>query len=228
MSLQTPADASVRRHPVLVVQLGDRRFGLVVDQLLEAREVVVKTLGSLLQRVRGVTGATLMGDGSVVLIINPTDLIEDTDAAKSSQRAASRTPAAQQSQAFDVLVVDDSLSVRRVLSSLITSVGWNPIAAKDGVEALEILQRSARRPDVVLLDIEMPRMDGYELTSTLRGQDVYRDLPIIMLTSRAGEKHRKKAFDLGATDYLVKPYEEDTLLSVVRRVVQESREVGSG
>ena len=228
LSLQTPADASVRRHPVLVVQLGDRRFGLVVDQLLEAREVVVKTLGSLLQRVRGVTGATLMGDGSVVLIINPTDLIEDTDAAKSSQRAASRTPAAQQSQAFDVLVVDDSLSVRRVLSSLITSVGWNPIAAKDGVEALEILQRSARRPDVVLLDIEMPRMDGYELTSTLRGQDVYRDLPIIMLTSRAGEKHRKKAFDLGATDYIVKPYQEETLLSVVRRVVGESREAGSG
>ena len=174
------------------------------------------------------TGATLMGDGSVVLIINPADLIEDADAAKSSQRAAPRTPAAQQSQAFDVLVVDDSLSVRRVLSSLITSVGWNPIAAKDGVEALEILQRSARRPDVVLLDIEMPRMDGYELTSTLRGQDVYRDLPIIILTSRAGEKHRKKAFDLGVTDYLVKPYQEETLLSVVRRVVRESREAGSG
>ena len=228
LSLRTPEDASVRRHPVLVVQLGDRRFGLVVDQLLEAREVVVKTLGSLLQRVRSVTGATLMGDGSVVLIINPADLIEEADAAKSSQRAAPRTPAAQQSQAFDMLVVDDSLSVRRVLSSLITSVGWNPIAAKDGVEALEILQRSARRPDVVLLDIEMPRMDGYELTSTLRGQDVYRDLPIIILTSRAGEKHRKKAFDLGVTDYLVKPYQEETLLSVVRRVVRESREADSG
>ena len=227
LALQTPEDASVKRHPVLVVQIGERRFGLVVDRLLEAREVVVKTLGSLLRRVRGVTGATLMGDGSVVLIINPTDLIQDADAAKISHRAATRTPAAIQSQAFDVLVVDDSLSVRRVLSSLITSVGWNPIAAKDGVEALEILQRGTRRPDVVLLDIEMPRMDGYELTSTLRGQDAYRDLPIVMLTSRAGEKHRKKAFDLGATDYLVKPYQEETLLSVVRRVVQESREEAS-
>ena len=120
--------------------------------------------------------------------------------------------------------MDDSLSVRRVLSNLIRNTGWNPITAKDGVEALEVLQASPKKPDAVLLDIEMPRMDGYELTTTLRGQSAYQNLPIVMLTSRAAQKHRQKAFELGATDYMVKPYQDETLVSVLRRVVRESRE----
>lgn len=123
------------------------------------------------------------------------------------------------------MIVDDSVSVRRVLSNLVRNNGWQPAAAKDGVEALEILQRSAKAPDVILLDIEMPRMDGYELTTALRGLAAYKNVPIVMLTSRAGEKHRRKAFDLGATDYLVKPYQEETLLAVIRRVVREARAV---
>ncbi len=93
------------------------------------------------------------------------------------------------------------------------------------LEALELLQRGTL-PDVMLTDVEMPRMDGYELTATLRGAAAFRDLPIVMLTSRSGEKHRRRAFDLGVTEYLVKPYQEDTLLSVVRRVVRAARESG--
>ena len=213
-----------RRLPVLILQLGERRIGLVVDQLIEAREVVVKTLGNVLRQVRGLTGATLMGDGSVVLIINPSDLVQESEKSVSYDDTKIAAGGSQPSGVYDVLIVDDSLSVRRVVSNLIRNGGWNPLTAKDGVEALEVLQTSAKKPDVVLLDIEMTRMDGYELTTTLRRQPQYQRLPIVMLTSRAGEKHRQRAFELGATDYLVKPYQDENLLAVVRRVVRESRE----
>jgi len=115
--------------------------------------------------------------------------------------------------------VDDSFSVRRVVSNLIKRAGWHPVLAKDGLEALEIMQRSAAPPALILLDVEMPRMDGYELTSTLRAHAAYRDIPIVMLTSRAGEKHRHKAFEVGATEYLVKPYQDETLLGVIRQLI---------
>jgi chemosensory pili system protein ChpA (sensor histidine kinase/response regulator) len=95
--------------------------------------------------------------------------------------------------------------------------------AKNGVEALDIVQRATRLPDLILLDVEMPQMDGYELTSTLRAQDAYQHLPIVMLTSRAGEKHRRKAFEVGATEYLVKPYQDATLVDLVRRLVVQAR-----
>jgi chemosensory pili system protein ChpA (sensor histidine kinase/response regulator) len=131
---------------------------------------------------------------------------------------------ARGNRVYDVLIVDDSVSVRRVLANLMKNTGWMPLTARDGVEAIEILDRAVKKPDVVLLDIEMPRMDGYEMLASLRANKAYRQLPVIMLTSRAGEKHRRKAFELGATDYLVKPYEEETLLTVIRRVVREARE----
>jgi chemosensory pili system protein ChpA (sensor histidine kinase/response regulator) len=222
LGLKNPPDQSVRRQPVLVLQIGGQKMALIVDQLLEAREVVVKTMGNLLRRVQGITGATLMGDGSVVLIVNPSELVGKQSSDMPAGAAPRETPAGR-SRALDVLIVDDSVSVRRVLSNLMENAGWSSTAAKDGVEALEILQRG-KTPDVILLDIEMPRMDGYELTAALRGQEAYKNVPIIMLTSRAGEKHRKRAFELGATDYLVKPYQDDTLLTVMKRVVREARE----
>jgi chemosensory pili system protein ChpA (sensor histidine kinase/response regulator) len=106
---------------------------------------------------------------------------------------------------------------------LVKSAGWQPILAKNGVEALDIVQRATRLPDLILLDVEMPQMDGYELTSTLRAQEAYQHLPIVMLTSRAGEKHRRKAFEVGATEYLVKPYQDATLVDLVRRLVIQAR-----
>ncbi len=222
LHLPKAADPGVRRLPVLIVSLGERQLALIVERLLEAREVVVKTMGTLLRRVDGVMGATLMGDGSVVLIVNPSDLApsgpEETGAPGGglAGRAASRN--------LEVLIVDDSVSVRRVLTNLVRSKGWSALTARDGVEALDLLDRAPRTPDVVLLDIEMPRMDGYEFLAALRKLPSYGHLPVIMLTSRTGEKHRHKAFDLGATDYLVKPYEEETLLTVIRRVVREAKE----
>jgi len=223
LGLQETADTVAGCVPVLVLNLGENKFALQVDRILEAREVVVKPLGSLVRRVRGISGATLMGDGSVVLIVDPAGLAEQEQPRERSWKTPAR-PGGAPPRAGDVLIVDDSVSVRRVLSNLARNAGWNPMVARDGVEALELIHRSPRKPDVVLLDLEMPRMDGYELTATLRNSREYRDLPIVILTSRAGEKHRQKAFSLGATEYLVKPYQDEVLLEVVQRVVRESRE----
>lgn len=222
---QLPPDANLTRLKAIVLNIGDQRLALMVDTVLEAREVVVKTLGSLLGRVHAVTGATIMGDGSVVLILNPNDMLhaQHTVAPQVRLRAAPQTKPAGES--LEVLVVDDSPSVRRVLTNLIRNAGWKPHSAKDGLEALEMLHSGVTRPDILLLDIEMPRMDGYELTAALRGMPNFRHTPIVMLTSRAGEKHRKRAFELGASDYMVKPYQDEELLSVVRRAVHQTRGV---
>ncbi len=209
--------------PVLFLSLGERKAALAVDQVGQAREVVVKPLGPLLGRVPGISSATLSGDGEVVLIVNPSELVGIDPGAGFEVDATSGPSTAAPPRPIEVMVVDDSLSVRRVLGNLIHGAGWRAVPARDGLEALELLQEGDHDPDVLLLDIEMPRMDGYELTATLRGMPEFAGLPIVILTSRAGEKHRQRAFELGATEYLVKPYEDATLLAVVRRLAREAR-----
>jgi len=138
-------------------------------------------------------------------------------------RLAARPVAPIEQQPYTILVVDDSLSMRHVLSTAVTKAGWTPLQARDGLEALEMVHRATRPPDLILLDIEMPRMDGYEFLATMRGQAAYADLPIVMLTSRGSDKHRDKATALGATEYMVKPFREDALLATIDRLVQASR-----
>jgi CheY-like chemotaxis protein len=121
------------------------------------------------------------------------------------------------------MVVDDSVSVRRVMMNIVKNAGWIPVAAKDGVDAIEILQSLDRAPDAFLLDIEMPRMDGYELLSTLRGQAAYRHVPIVMVTSRSGDKHRQKAMDLGASGYIIKPFQDETVTHLIKNLVATAR-----
>jgi len=219
----TPAPAGTR-PPAVVLAVGDRRYVVVVDEVLGGREVVVKPLGSHLRRVPGVAGATLLGDGSVVLILDPLDLFATPVAA--APRPAPREPtslARANRDALTVLIVDDSPSVRRVVSGQLREAGWVVATAKDGVDALEALHRADRPPDAILLDVEMPRMDGYELLSTLRATAEYAWLPVVMLTSRAGEKHRRKAAEVGATGYLVKPYQPAELLRTLRQAVEATR-----
>jgi len=219
LCLPATPESPVRLLPMVVTQAGDRQVAFVVDQLLGGREVVVKPLGSHLRRVQGVIGCTVMGDGSVVLILNPRELARPGHQHMTAQPAALTPQSTQSSEVFEVLIVDDSFSVRQVVSNLIKSAGWHPVLARDGLEALDIMQRSAAPPALILLDVEMPRMDGYELTSTLRAHAAYRDIPIVMLTSRAGEKHQHKAFEVGATEYLVKPYQDETLLNVIHQLM---------
>ena len=196
-------------------------MALAVDRIIAAREIVVKTLGTHLRKVHGVIGATLMGDGSVLPILNCNELISQPAMRREVVVETTRTESA--SGPISVLVVDDSVSVRRVTQKLLQQAGIETNLARDGVDALETLQRLPQAPDLVLLDVEMPRMDGYELLATLRSQPEYADLPIVMVTSRSGDKHRNKAMDLGATDYLVKPYDEEDLITRIRSLVEEAR-----
>lgn len=227
LGLPALTDRAPQHIPVVIAQAGEQEVAIAVEQLLGGHEVVVKTLGTHLRRVHGVVGSTLMGDGSIVLILDPAELVANTHVAGSRRAGQTsrsrRTATGRTSDVYDILIVDDSYSVRRVVSNFIQKAGWNPSLAKDGLDALEIIQSATELPDLILLDVEMPQMDGYELTSTLRAHDVYRDIPIVMLTSRSGAKHRQKAFDVGATEYLVKPYRDETLLEVVHRLVARAR-----
>jgi chemosensory pili system protein ChpA (sensor histidine kinase/response regulator) len=181
LGLQRPADAPAVQ-PVLIANLSHRRVALAVDEIVNSRDVVVKTLGTHLRRVQGVWGATLLGDGTVVLILNPVDLAGAAEGPVVVRSQPARVGPAEH-EPYTVLVVDDSLSMRHVLSLAVKKAGWTPVPARDGVEALDILQRSPRQPDLVLLDIEMPRMDGFEFLSTVRSQKGRGDLPIVMLSS---------------------------------------------
>ncbi len=203
--------------PVALLRNGDSDFAVTVDRIIEAREVVVKPLSSLIGRAPHLIGATLLGDGAIVPILDPAGLAP-------ARRATPLVPvAAPLRRALNIMIVDDSLSVRRVIAGLLERQGWHPSQAKDGVEALDLLRRADTLPDLILMDVEMPRMDGFELTATLRDQDPFRHIPIVMLTSRSGDKHRAKAFSVGVTDYLVKPYQDDHLLDTIRTNARRTR-----
>ncbi len=210
------------RLPVLLVRTGDYRAALVVEALQGSREIVVKPMGTQLSTVRGVSGATILGDGRVVLILDLGTLVR-LDAAMPSAVIEEVPPQAAQPSADDVtvMVVDDSITVRKVTANLLERYDMNVLTAKDGVDALAVLQE--HRPDVMLLDIEMPRMDGYELATHIRNDERLHDLPIIMITSRTGEKHRQRAMEIGVNRYLGKPYQEAELLEHIKEVVHAAR-----
>jgi chemosensory pili system protein ChpA (sensor histidine kinase/response regulator) len=209
-------------QPVLIANLSRRRVALAVDEIVNSRDAVVKKLGSHLRHVPGIWGATLMGDGTVVLILNTADLAGAVDEPVVVRQPTRRLTA--ENTPYTVLIVDDSLSMRHVLSMAVRKAGWNAVPARDGLEALEIIDRGTQPPDLVLLDIEMPRMDGFEFLSTVRARSKHASLPIVMLTSRGGAKHRDKAKSLGVTDYMVKPFQEDALIRNIERLVKESRQ----
>ncbi|MDY0974305.1 Hpt domain-containing protein [Massilia sp. CFBP9012] len=200
--------ANQRSTPVLVLNGGASRIALRVDEVLGNREVVVKHIGPQLSRVPGIAGATVLGSGEIVLILDPLALAQQPQAA-----AQVKTEVARQVRRPTVMVVDDSLTVRRVTQRLLEREGYRVQLAKDGVEALELIAQGA--PDLMLVDIEMPRMDGYDLTRNVRGNEATRDIPIIMITSRTADKHRNVALGLGVNAYYGKPYQESVLLAAI-------------
>jgi chemosensory pili system protein ChpA (sensor histidine kinase/response regulator) len=205
------------RRSVVLLAAGERRLALAVDDLGGIFDAVVTGLGTLLPRVRGVSGAAVAGDGRLLLVLNPAELL----AVAANREAAAQSAAAPGAvRRPSVLVVDDSLSVRRVLAGLLGAAGWEVRVARDGREALEILQAATHLPGVAVVDVEMPRMNGYELLASLRREPALRSLPVVFLTSRAGEKHRAGALALGADGYLVKPYEDAQLLATLARVAR--------
>lgn len=202
-------------NPVLLLRSGEQRIALHVDALLGNQEVVVKNIGPQLARLPGIAGATVSTSGEVILIINPVAFSQRIAVArKIAKPAAARVTV--QSQPL-VMVVDDSLTVRKITSRLLERSGYQVVTAKDGVDALEQLMEIM--PDVMLLDIEMPRMDGFEVAKRLRQDSKTRALPVIMITSRTADKHRNFALELGVNEYMGKPYQEEELLGHIARFV---------
>ncbi len=210
--------------PLLLIKGNSgQTIALLVDQLVGSRaQIVVKPIGHQFANIGVVTGATILGDGQVCLILDGQNIarqIHGTQRVKhmQDQRDGSRSGNARRL----VMIVDDSVTVRKVTSRLLERQGYDIVTAKDGVDAIEQLENV--RPDLMLLDIEMPRMDGFEVTNLVRHHDIHRDLPIIMITSRTGEKHRERAFSLGVTHYMGKPFQEAELLENIQQLIAEKQ-----
>nr|WP_298121687.1 Hpt domain-containing protein [uncultured Pseudoxanthomonas sp.] len=206
---QGPAKAEGQPQvPLLLVRAGDLRAAVAVDQVLGNREIVVKPVGPQIASIPGIYGATITGDGSVVVILDAAPLVRRHLA--QPQQPTQQVAAVEQRRVPLVMVVDDSLTMRKVTSRVLERHNFEVSAARDGVEALEKLEE--RVPDLMLLDIEMPRMDGYELATAMKADPRFKDVPIVMITSRTGDKHRQRAFDIGVQRYLGKPYQELDLM----------------
>jgi len=208
---------------LLLLRAGGENLAVHVDALRGNQEVVVKAAGPQLLRVVGVSGATVLGDGEIVLIINPIALasrltVTEPDAATEDGAPAAAAPATDAARVPTVMVVDDSLTVRKITGRLLEREGYRVLTAKDGADALDQLEEGV--PDVILSDIEMPRMDGFEFVRNLRADERMREVPVIMITSRLADKHRDYAQKLGANEYLGKPYDEDELLRLIDRYVR--------
>jgi chemosensory pili system protein ChpA (sensor histidine kinase/response regulator) len=206
-------------EPVILLRGVDHTVALHVDQLVGSREIVVKALGAQFSSVAGLSGATLLGDGSVVVILDLPALVRSNLALASSAITADHFVEAAVDETITVMVCDDSVTVRKVTSRLLEREGFDVMLAKDGADAL--LQMQDRMPDVLLLDIEMPRMDGFEVASSMKNNQRLQDIPIIMITSRTGEKHRERALAMGVERYMGKPYVEDELLMTINDLVGE-------
>ncbi|XTQ95398.1 Hpt domain-containing protein [Xanthomonas sacchari] len=206
---QAPARAEGQAQvPLLLVRAGDLRAAVAIDQVLGNREIVVKPVGLQIASVPGIYGATITGDGRVVVILDIAPLVRRFLA--QPQRPVVEAAPTEQRRVPLVMVVDDSLTMRKVTGRVLERHNFDVVSARDGVEALERLEE--RVPDLMLLDIEMPRMDGYELATAMRADPRYAAVPIVMITSRSGEKHRQRAFELGVQRYLGKPYQELDLM----------------
>lgn len=226
--------------PIMIMKSAGERVALHVDDILGNREVVVKNIGPQLARMAGIAGASVLGSGEIVLILDPVplahrmehefarthqngaDIVVDVGAVadlQQDQKTAMTTadPVPGLRTQHTVMVVDDSLTVRRVTQRLLTREGYQVILAKDGIDALEQLQ--SVKPDVMLVDIEMPRMDGFDLTRNVRSDGRTADIPIIMITSRTADKHRNYAKELGVNEYFGKPYREDDLLQAISHFI---------
>ncbi|WP_324732274.1 hybrid sensor histidine kinase/response regulator [Pseudomonas paeninsulae] len=209
--------------PVILVRSSEHAVAVQVDSLAGSREIVVKSLGPQFAGVHGISGATILGDGRVVVILDLLATIRVLHAHLLNQlhpRMLGHTATAAEIEADRptlVMVVDDSVTVRKVTSRLLERNGMNVLTAKDGVDAISQLQE--HKPDIMLLDIEMPRMDGFEVATLVRHDEHLKDLPIIMITSRTGAKHRERALAIGVNEYLGKPYQESLLLESIAKLV---------
>ena len=206
--------------PVLFINAGGEPVAFHVDRILNRLEIIVKNVNRQVLNIPGISGATILGDGRVVPVLELLDL---------SRRIAGLTPihdevaAAEEARIPNVLVVDDSVTMRKVSTRLLERHHYNVATAKDGLDAIEVL--AGFTPDIILLDIEMPRMDGFEFASHVRNSSNVRDVPIVMITSRTGDKHRERADAIGVQGYLGKPYSEEVLIQTLEHLLKRRGEL---
>lgn len=218
----TPPEAQAYA-PLLLLRSGTYQVAVHVDEILNNQEAVMKPIGPQLARVPGMIGATVLGDGSIVLILNAVQLANREDLAVGSVKFTTVVPVMEEQEAPLVLVVDDSLTMRKVLGRLLEREGYRIEIAKDGMDALQVLQDVS--PDIILTDIEMPRMDGFELVRNLRSDTRFDQTPIIVISSRTAEKHQSLAKELGVDYFLGKPVQDEVLSAQIQHFLKEGRPV---
>ncbi|NOX42929.1 MAG: response regulator [Gammaproteobacteria bacterium] len=222
LSSPLPTDPKVK-VPLILARAGDHNVALLVEQIVGRQEIVIKSVGPQISTVNGISGATIMGDGGVALILDISSLIREGMAhiAKAVvERERLEAERVASSAIPLIMVVDDSITVRKVTERLLKRHNMEPITAKDGIDALDKLQDQI--PDLMLLDVEMPRMDGFELATAMRNDSRLKNIPIIMITSRTGDKHRERASKIGVDAYLGKPFQETELLENIEIILKTS------
>ena len=223
--LNLPSDRRAQNRTVPPVLLVREETGAIravlAPEAVDSRDLVVKPLGQYVPKINGVVGATILGDGSVAPVLDLPELLRTPVALRQAPTLAQPTaPAAPAARRQVALAVDDSLSARRSLAQFVQDAGLEVRTARDGLEAIEII--NGKRPDIVLADLEMPRMNGLELAAHLRANQTTRDLPVIMITSRSTDKHRREAEAMGVNVYLTKPFAEDELLGHIKKLLRQA------
>jgi two-component system chemotaxis sensor kinase CheA len=209
---------------VVVLGLAESKIGLIVDTLIGQEEIVIKSLGEYLKGIEGIAGATIRGDGGVTLIVDVAALMQMAKSVKSTVghtgNEVKKIGAKNSVSDYCVMVVDDSKTDRTIMRKSLESLGITLVEATDGVEALSILKQGDHFFDAMLIDIEMPRMDGYTLASEIKKYNKYKNLPLIAVTSRSGKADRMRGVESGMVEYITKPYSADYLMNVVKRNIK--------
>ncbi len=211
-----------KRPPILLFRNAEASAALQVDAVLGNQEIIIKPLGPQFLGLTGIAGATVLGDGRVVVVLDLAAMVRNLASLSQRQAEAMALDLARheiRAERIRAMVIDDSITMRKVTSRFLERQNMSVTMAKDGLEAVTRLEEQI--PDLIILDIEMPRMDGFELAAHIRNQPNLRHIPIIMVTSRGGEKHRERAAKLGVDEYLTKPYQENEMMNVIRRVLGE-------
>jgi chemosensory pili system protein ChpA (sensor histidine kinase/response regulator) len=209
---QEPRAGDAAQWPLLLIIEKESWQGAVaIDRIYSQRDIVIKSLGTHLGHVKGIAGAAVMGDGQVVPILNLEELLRAETGRTHPPHRLKRKARIQ--RPLEIMVVDDSVTIRNVVSHLMQRQGWKVLTAKDGLEAIEVLH--TWQPDLIILDIEMPRMNGYEFMRSMRAREEFKHLPVIMHTSRGSKKHREKAESLGVNAFVTKPYEEEKFVALI-------------
>jgi chemosensory pili system protein ChpA (sensor histidine kinase/response regulator) len=211
-----------RRPPALLFRSAEASVALQVEAVQGNQEIIVKPVGPQFSGVPGISGATVLGDGRVVVVLELAALVRNIGSQTQRQMESRALRAARQEvrpEKLSVMVIDDSITMRKVTARILERHNIRVITAKDGLDAVAMLQTQV--PDLAILDIEMPRMDGFEVLTHVRNQTTLSHLPVIMVTSRGGDKHRDRAMKLGVSDYLTKPYQEEQLLRSIRQILGE-------